>query len=320
MRWFDFPATFRGHFVTSILLGVLVAGAPGCSSLNLGQFLGGGGGGGGSFGLLINSNLASNVLGGINLADGSSAFAFGSFKPDGSINEVTGAVFTDPDGNVTQLELDGGLPSKAVGPDGSRIDVTYTERTATRLKGTATLTFAALDDADKVQTISFDADLAEAAEQLAQEIKTLLGLDVSDEAPPEDPGGRIKRTDSGPTASDVSRLVAGRDIATVVQNVTGKDAATAQLIALFWGPTYIYAFASLGYVMVQLMGKIIGVVVEALVNVVIGLTRAIVTAMFTPFVLMGELLRQAVHQPLIVLALIHGQNAGGIWVPPAPDL
>lgn len=57
------------------------------------------------FGLLVNTNTDSNVLGGVRLESGESVFVYGQFAADGSIEEIFGAVFRNAQGQEAVIVL-----------------------------------------------------------------------------------------------------------------------------------------------------------------------------------------------------------------------
>ena len=77
---------------------------------------------GNPLGFLINTDTDSNVLGGIRLADGRSVYVYGTFKNDGNIDEITGAVLRDTDGSEAGVVFENGRPVSAYGFDGTTVD------------------------------------------------------------------------------------------------------------------------------------------------------------------------------------------------------
>jgi|CXWL01.1.fsa_nt_gi hypothetical protein len=271
MRAWRQPASLPRWVISSYQISILAIGSAGCANFNLNQL----------FtpppanpiGFLINTDSKSDVLGGIRLADGRSVYAYGTFKPDGNVNEITAAVIREADGKESSILFDGGLISEANGADGSTLKVAYDERTETRLRGHVDIFFAPINE---THTINFDADLLQAAADLAQQVEQFTGLKVSNKPPPEDPGSKLA-------------------IADALVTPAMKDAANSQFIFAFIG-VFQYSFAAVGFACVQLMATLVRVMVEVLVGVVVALTRAIVIAVCTPFILLGEIMRSAVSQ------------------------
>jgi hypothetical protein len=302
MQLWRFHSTHRGALISAYLVGILVAGPAGCNNVNLGGTVGTNPAN--PFGFLINSDPGGKTLGGVRLLNDSAVWAYGEFNPDGSIKNISGAVLRDGDGNLTEITFVNGLPSKARGPDGSTLEATYSIRTETRLAGHVDLFFAGVPDADAHQTINFDVDLQRAADQLAQQIEQLTGLNVSNEAPPPKPadtGGRPQITDAA-------------------QSLYGKDAAQSQLLLYLWGPAYVFAFASLGYILVQVMAEVVKLVIDLYVGVIVALTESLVIAVTAPFIVLGDIMRQSADQPLTLLNLALAQHDGHLNLPPPPDL
>lgn len=236
------------------------------------------------FGLLINTDLASDLLGAVRLNNGDNVFLYGKFQESGLIERIDGASYRNANGQVAKVELTNGLVSRATGFDGSAITMTYDEISTERLKGQVDLTFAGIEGDDGHQSIPFDIDLAQAVQDVASEIQDYLGIDVSQTAPPKNPVGKYQLPDvhKGQKTSNPDQV--------------------AQLILAFVS-FHRAAFAAIGYVIVQVMGGIINVMANVLVGVVAAVTQAVVVAMFTPFILMGEVLRVAVLQPVYTVDL-----------------
>lgn len=236
------------------------------------------------FGLLINTDLGSDLLGAVRLNNGDNVFLYGKFLDSGLIERIDGASYRNANGQVAKVELANGLVTKATSFDGSSISMTYDEISTERLKGTVTLNFAGIAGDDATQTIPFDIDLAQAAADVAAEIQDFLGIDVSSTTPPPNPVGKVRLPDvhKGQKTSNPDQV--------------------AQLILAFVS-FHRAAFAAIGYVIVEIMGGIINVMANVLVGVVAAVTQAVVVAMFTPFILMGEVLRVAVLQPVYTVDL-----------------
>jgi hypothetical protein len=262
---------------------VLIAGPAGCQTgiFDFGTPVTGGSN---PFGLLINNNTASDILGAIRLANGDNVFLFGKFQESGLIERIDGASFRNSAGQVAKVELTNGLVSKATSFDGSTLTMTYDEISTARLRGTVDLFFAALTGDDANQSIPFDIDLAQAAADVATDIQNFLGIDISESEPPANPVGKTR-------LPDVDKGYK-----------TSNPDAVAQLILAFIS-FHRAAFGAIGYVIVEIMGGLIGVMTQLLVGVVVAVTQAVVVAMFTPIILMGEILRIAVFEPVFTVDL-----------------
>ncbi len=264
--------TFAGTLVTAFSLSIMAVGQGGCNTLSL-TGLQQADAAGNPLGFLINTDTAGNTLGGIRLADGRSVYVYGTFENNGNINEITGAVLRDTDGREAGVVFENGRPVSAYGFDGTTVDITYEEVSTTRLKGRVDVHFAdsKVAEEDRDQTIDFDVDLEQAAADLAQHVADVLGLTVSDAEPPTAPDGRARLPDDPSTPF-------------------GKDLSRSQLF-LYFVPFYQFAFMSIGFACMQVMVQLVAVLVSTMVGVVLTLTKAIIIAAFSPFIIMCEMMR-----------------------------
>jgi hypothetical protein len=202
-------------------------------------------------------------------------YIYGTFKSDGNIDEITGAVLRDKDGSEAGVVFENGRPTSAYGFDGTTLDITYDEVTQTRLKGQVDIHFADSDVAenDRDQTINFDVDLEQAAAELAQRVADLLGLTVSNAEPPTSSDGRARLPDDPAVPF-------------------GKDLSRSQLF-IYFAPFYQFACVSIGFVCMQIMVELVAALVSTVVNVVVTLTQAIIIAAFSPLIIMCEIMRTA---------------------------
>ena len=275
-------ARYAGQVVCGCAISVMIAGSAGCQNgFNLGGFMPFTGGN--PFGLLINTDTSSDLLGVLRLSSGESVFSYGAFQTNGLIQRVDGFIYRNAVGQESKVELSNGLVSRATSFDGSSIEITYDEVSTARLAGTVRLTFASLDGDDAVQEIPFDVDLQMAATELSNELQNLLGINVATNTPPANPIGKVKLEDTR-------------------TKPTAKPDVAAQLILAFVA-FHQAAFAALGYVIVEIMAGVVGAVANLLVGVVAAVTQTLVVALFTPFILMGEILRVAVFQPAFTVDL-----------------
>lgn len=260
---------------------VLIAGPAGCQT---GLFNIGVPGTTNPFGLLVNTDLGSDLLGAVRLDNGDNVFMYGKFLDSGLIERIDGAAYRNANGQVAKVELTNGLVTKATSFDGSSITMTYEEISTQRLKGRVDLVFAGIEGVDGMQSIPFDIDLAQAVDDVTMELENYLGIDLSQDAPPANPVGKVR-------LPDVNK---GRK--------TSNPDQVAQLILAFVS-FHRAAFAAIGYVIVEIMGGLISAMANLVVGVVAAVTQAVVIAMFTPFILMGEVLRIAVFQPVYTVDL-----------------
>ena len=277
MRLWKIPYSIPGQLLTALLASILILGPAGCTT-----FTGNPAGDPNSpFGAFINADASSDILGSVRLPTGESVFVFGSFQPNGLIAEITGAVLVNDQGEQASVVFEGGRLAMAGSFDGSTAAFTYEEFTTERLRGTVDLFFASVPAPDQNQMIEFDIDLNQAAADLAAMVQQSLGLEISDAEPPPDPLAR-------PRLADAAR--AGLP----------KDMQSAQLVFLF-AQFHVSAFAALGFAMVRLVAHVVEAVMELVVGLVRAITRAVVVAVMTPFILMGDVLRLTVNQPIIIL-------------------
>ncbi|MBI5763750.1 MAG: hypothetical protein HZA51_09535 [Planctomycetes bacterium] len=294
MRVSRLPYSLAGQLIIAVLGGVMAIGAPGCNgfTLNLGS---GGGPLTNGLGFLLNTDTTSELLAALRTEDGNNVYVFGTRTPDGNVDDVQAAVLQDAAGNESSVNFDGGLLSKAKGADGSTIAVTYDERTTMRLRGHMDIVFAGADPGAENQRVDFDIDLQQALADIAAQFEQATGIDISTSPPPPNPGGR--------------------EIVPDVVARVGKTTDQSQLIYVF-APFFVYGFASLGYVMVQVMAACI----EAMVQTIVNVAKTVIVAAFSPLIVMGEILRGAVGLPLTPTNLVIQLALAGVLVPPRPYL
>lgn len=279
MRISRMPYSIPGQLLTAPLAAVMILGSVGCNGLitNLPP-----GAAGSTFGLFLNTDTSSDVIGTVRLANGQSVFVFGSFEPDGRVREITGAVLRDDQGQEAEVTFENGLLKSAGSFDGSTLNLTYDEVSTQRLKGRADVFLAQVAPPDQNQTIDFDVDLQQAAADLAQSVADLTGLNVSEAEPPEDPLATTKPRQADPSPAGANKA---------------DQSAQVIIFAIFQAS----AFAAIGFVMVQVMARLVSVMVNLVVGLVVAITRTIVLAVLTPFIIMGDILRVAIVQPIITI-------------------
>ncbi len=284
MRLWKMPHTVAGQLLIALLGAILIMGPSGCvNNFTFGDVKS-------SFGTFLNTDLGSGVLGAIRLAGGESAFVFGTYQPDGQIEEITGAVLVDAQDRRADVSFENGRLKHATGFDGSTVDVTYDTVTPTRLAGQVDLFFAGAPEADRNQSIAFDVDLEQAAADLAQAVWNLITVSISDTEPPDDELDAKARLADAASKDDASQVV---------------------IFAVF----HASAFATIGFAMVQIISGAVRAVLSRVVGVVVSITKTVVTAVFRPLLLLGDVLRSAVSNPIITLNFDIDFNFG---VPPAP--
>ena len=218
--------------VMAMACSVLLVGPAGCQTglINIGTP-----GSSNPFGLLINTDLSSDLLGAVRLGNGDNVFLHGKFLESGLIERVDGASFRNAAGQVAKVELTNGLVSRATSFDGSTLSLTYDEFNAQRIRGRVDIVFAGIEGEDGTQTIPFDIDLAQAVEDVTTELENILGIDLSELVPPANPLGKVRLPD------------VDKDVKTSNPN------QAAQLILAFVS-FHRAAFGAIGYVIVEIMG------------------------------------------------------------------
>jgi len=226
-------------------------------------------------GFLFNSDINSNILGGIRLENGSSVYVYGTRNEDGSFKEITGAVIQDLNGQEASVTFENGLPKNATSFDGSTIEMTYEEVSVTRLKGHVDIHFTdpEVAEGERDQSFDFDVDLEEAAAELARHVQELLGLSISPEEPPD--------SDARVRLPDASSLP------------PGKDADNAQFILGLMVLPFQMAFVSIGFGCIQVMTQLVACLVGTIVEFALTLTAVIISAVFSPFIIMCDMMRMA---------------------------
>jgi hypothetical protein len=277
-----FPCTIPGQWISAITIVGLIIAPFGCETAQIFSGLGGEVDLSNPLGLLINQDGTGSVLGGVRLASGESVYVYGVFNADGSIRRVTGAGLRDASGREAGVTLDNGWPKFARHDDGSTVDFTYEEVTASRVKGHVDAYIAATDT---MSTVPFDIDAQAAAADLARIVADLAGLQVSAEEPPPDQGVQ------GPPEVDASEQ-AGDQAEADASAQPDKSGLNHQVTFIFV-PLFAATFAAVGYTMVLVMAQ----VMEAMVAALAAVAAAIVAVVFAPFFIMADILRLAVGQP-----------------------
>lgn len=262
------PWTIAGQWVTGVtLVAFFIAG---CEGLNITlPPVDGDDKTGELFGVIVNSDPSTDLLGGVRMRSGEAVYAFGTFQPDGTVGEVTSAVYQNAAGQVARLFFESGRPVRAVGFDGTELIITYTTVTAQRLVGTATYTPAG----GTPVSVSFDVDLQKMASEVAAQVQSLFGLAISTAAPPTLPDSTAARGTGGLRA----KALAGE--------VEVKSSVAIVLVPVF----------------IAITGFSIVLVVSQIAQAFVTAGNAVVLAFLTPFILMGNLMRAALGQPLVTI-------------------
>jgi len=261
------PFTRLGKWVTVLTVLAFVAATTGCGGLTLPSLGNDGSGNGGQFGVIVNTDISKDLIGGVRMSSGEAVYAFGQFNPDGTVAAVTSAVYQNASGQEAKLFLDSGRLTRLVGFDGATVDFSYTEVSAQRLAGTATYTPVS----GSPSVVNFDIDLQQTASQVAALVQNLTGMQISTDAPPSD-----QTAASAKALGGVSAKAGGRSELGII---------VIALVPIFMAIT--------GYAIVLAVSQIMEAFVLAEEEVMI--------AVLTPFILMGDLLRAAVGLTVITI-------------------
>jgi len=288
MRLMRFPYTIAGQWVSGLTIVALIVATTGCNGF---EWLGATSAGDNPFGVLVNTDTSKDLIGGVRLESGEAVYVYGTFNEDGTVKEITAAVIQNTEGEQASLTFESGRPKKGVAFDGSTLEMTYDEVSNERLSGQVVLVAA---ESGVTQTIPFDIDLLKAAADLAQMVEDLTGIAITADAPPSDSAARqLKSVES---VDGSSKSLQRTEVSIVV-------------IALV-----PIAFATAGFLLTSVMAQMMDAFVEAAETI----ARATVIAVFAPFIIMGNLMRLAVSQPILTIDVeIQGTALG---IPARPRL
>lgn len=245
-----------GVAMLSILLSP-IAGCPRGGDLG-GGLLGGGNGGNvskTSSGFFINDDATGKLLAAARGKDGEQFFAFGTRDGDGKA-DISSFVAVDGDGSRSFISFESGRPVHAQGADGSYAHVTYSDVTATRLKGTVDFYDAA---SKSMQSYPFDIDLLQSAQDIAAQVRSVTGrsLDTSDV-----PESNAK---------------------------LAKDLSEAQVRITIFNPLYVGVFLPC-VLAVTVMTVVLGQILVLLYDVVVATIQATVIVAFLPLFIVAHVL------------------------------
>ena len=174
----SFARSILGQWVTTFTcLGLIIA-PFGCETVTVLQD-----GKDGEFGWFVNADKASDVLLGARATGGESLFAYGTWAPDGEIDEITAILLRDAEGNESFITLESGRPVHLQAADGSYAHITYNEVSEERLAWTVELYDA---DTDTAQEFSGEVDLQQALADALAAFTDLTGIEVPEVANPEE--------------------------------------------------------------------------------------------------------------------------------------
>lgn len=268
MHWMRMPYTANGKWFSGLTILAIIMSTTACDvtqiddPADLAD----------TFGLIVNSDTSSNLLGGLRQENGQSVYLYGQFADDGSIQEVEEIVYQDEDGKVSSLKFESGRPSRALMHDGSTIDITYEIVESDRLKGQVDIVVASNG---QQYVAPFDIDLQATAAQLAQIVDDVTG-------------GAIQ------VSSDENTTGAARPIDAASAGKQGKKqlgvVAVAVIAALVTATGFLITAS-----MSQIMAQMSEFVSETIMGVMI--------VIFLPFIIMGEICRSAILRPQFTIDL-----------------
>jgi hypothetical protein len=125
-----------------------------------------------SAGMFINEDLASDLMVAGRDASGAAFFVYGTRLADGGIGEVDAVLVRGAAGAESFLTFEQGRPVHAEGPDGSYLQIEYTDVAPLRLAARVTVFDAGRGDAI-VQTVEID--LTQTVEQAAATLAQVTG-------------------------------------------------------------------------------------------------------------------------------------------------
>ena len=272
------PRTILGEWVSGTTIVALIIATCGCNGIspnNPGE----------AYGVLVNTDTSKDLIGGVRMRNGQSTYAFGTFNPDGSVGEVTAVRFENEHGQKATLYFESGRPVRGIGFDGSELLIRYDEVSALFLRGHVTLNLAS----GETYEWDFDIDVQLTAAQIDATIEELTGIDITSDAPPEqpnlsDPGDKSLRT------AKAGRNDSGIVLVVVVPILIAVSGFTIHLVT--------------------------GQILENFVRTADAIAEAAVLAFLTPFIIMGNIMRLALGQPLVTISYDQGDPVLNI---PRPD-
>ncbi len=257
MSAFRLPYSIAGQWVTgTTIVGLLIltSGCPSVSDITDGS----------KYGVIVNTNLNKDLIGGVRLPNGQSVYAFGSFNENGEVGEITSAVFEDGNGKKFSLSFESGRPVRAVAPDGSRLEITYREVSETWLRGDLAFRPAS----GELYTMPFDIDLQKTAAEVASLVEQLTGIQITTDPPPPS----SKDRGAARAASRSQRPSVEIIVVPVVLAVTGFTITT-----------------------------VLGQALEDFARTADAIAEAAILTFLAPFIIMGNVMRLALGQPLVTI-------------------
>jgi hypothetical protein len=248
-----------------------------------------------SVGLFVNDDLTSPVVAAARNAAGDAFFVYGTRTFDGGLGEVSEILVETAAGQQSFIKFDKGRPVRLQGPDGSNLQIAYTQITPIHLIAQA----AAFDpNGTQLASQTADIDLTQTAQQVAQMVQSVTGQTVpvpSSSNVHADPNATAKlwtgeTGNSGAGGTGTAKTLDRGQRLLMALTVALALVAFSQLLILTSGQTVNHLFSGLG-----------------------ELARAAVLVIFSPVILFAEIL-SAVSQHVFATPLIRIF----VQLPPAP--
>lgn len=218
-----------------------------------------------STGFFINDDDSSNLLVAGRNDDGNGFFVYGTRNARGRIGEIESISLRTGSGEVSFLTFESGRPVHAEAPDGSYAHVSYNEVTSSRVTGEVEI-FNAGDGS--VTPLPFELDLQEAIDDVVQEVRDATGVDLR-----------------------IVEVVGDDKIETRKAFDRSLEITIIPLYAAFVIPC-----ATLIYTTTIILGQLLTALVATLVIAV----QNIIIAIFTPFIVLAEIMSEVVRFVYIV--------------------
>lgn len=212
-------------------------------------------------GLFLNSDTTAPLIVAGRSPAGDAFYVFGTRQEDGAIGEVDTILVETAAGQRSFVVFELGRPVYVQGPDGSYVEITYTEVSSQRLAASAKVYDARTG---KSETVTAEIDLQAAAAEVAAAVEQLTGRPL---AVPEAPAAGTAKV---------------------------RDRAGLLSTALAVVPLFL-----LGQVMVVIAGQLVTVLYDAVVTVARAAVLAAFTPVFLLAALLGEVTVRLETVPLL---------------------
>jgi hypothetical protein len=203
-------------------------------------------------GLFINDSADDGLLMAARGETDDQFFVYGTRSAAGGIDEVEQIVVKTADGGESFVSFESGRPVHAQGPEGSYLHITYDLVELTRLQARVDL-FSV--DAQSVDSYMVDIDLQRTANEIADRVREVTGMDVP--------------------------------VTTVTGAGTGKTRVT------IFSP-FFAGFIAPFVLLINLMTVIIGQIVNFLQALITAVVYSVLLVVLTPFFAIAELLNDTI--------------------------